>query len=133
MTGSSWRCTLGRAWSNHVHPAAVMGDDAVQFGERLDLVDDHLAHLRGALGGLLRHFEHAAAQLVAGRLELVMHLGRHLLHARHHVGELLGRLLEHRIRFVRGLPVDVVHGVDGLPVLLLGRDADRLELPADRG
>jgi hypothetical protein len=26
----------------------------------LDLVDDHLAHLRGALGGLLRHFQHAA-------------------------------------------------------------------------
>ena len=119
--------------ADDVHPAAVMGDDAVQFGERLDLVDDHLAHLRGALGGLLRHFQHAAAQLVAGRLELVMHLGRHLLHARNQVGEAFGGLLEHRIGFFRGLPVDVVHGLDGLPVLLLGRDADRLELPADRG
>src|SRR6187551_3136405 len=68
--------------------AAITGDDPVEFGERLDLVDDHLAHLRGVVGGLLRHLEHTAAQLVAGRLELVMHLGGHLLHGLHHRAEL---------------------------------------------
>ena len=58
--------------------------DPVQFGQRLDLVDDHLAHLRGALGGFLRHFQHATAQLVAGGFQLVLHLGSHLLHAGDH-------------------------------------------------
>ena len=89
-----------------------MGDDAVEFGERLDLVDDHLAHLRGVVGRLLRHFQHAAAQFVARRLELLVHLGGHLLHGLHHRAELLGRLLEHRIRFVGALLVEVVHGVE---------------------
>ena len=82
--GSSSRCTLVRLGGDDVEAAAVMGDDAVQFRERLDLVDDHFAHLRGALGGLLRHFQNAAAQFVAGGLQLVMHFGRHLLHARDH-------------------------------------------------
>ena len=79
----------------------MMGDDPVQFGQRLDLIDDHLAHLRGAFGGLLRHFQHAAAKLVAGGLQLGMHFGRHLLHARHHGGELVGGLPEHRVGFLR--------------------------------
>ena len=72
-----------------------MGDDAVELGERLDLVDDHLAHLRGVVSRLLRHFQHATAQLVARRFELLVHLGRHLLHGLHHRAEPLGRLLEH--------------------------------------
>ena len=91
----------------------MMGDDPVEFGQRLDLVDDHLAHLRGVVGGLLRHFQHAAAQFVAGGFELVMHLGGHLLHGLHHGAELLGRLLEHRIRFRAALLVQFAHGVDG--------------------
>ena len=111
----------------------MMGDDPVELGERLDLVDDHLAHLRGVVGGLLRHFEHAAAQLVAGGLELVVHLGGHLLHGLHHRGELLGRLLEHRIRLVGALLVQVVHGIEGLLPLVFGRSAHRFELAADRG
>ncbi len=53
----------------------MTGDDAVELGERLDLVDDHLAHLRGALGGFLRHFENAAAQFGAGGFELAVHFG----------------------------------------------------------
>ena len=36
-------------------------DDAIEFGQRLDLIDDDLTHLSGALGGLLRHFENALA------------------------------------------------------------------------
>ena len=67
-----------------VEAAAVAGDDAVELGQRLDLVDDHAAHLRGALGGLLRQFEDAAAQLGARGLELALHLRRHLLHALQH-------------------------------------------------
>ena len=110
----------------------MMGDDAVELGERLDLVDDHLAHLRGVVGGLLRHFQHAAAQLVARRLELLVHFGSHLLHGLHHRAEPLGRLLEHRIRFVGALLVEVVHGIEGLLPLVLGRSPYRFELPADR-
>ena len=108
-------------------------DDPVQFGQRLDLVDDHLAHLRGALGGLLRHFQHAAAKFVARGVQLVVHFGRHLLHARHHGGELVRRLLEHRIGFLRALLIDLAHGIGGQPALLFGRGANRLELPADGG
>ena len=61
----------------------MAGDDAVELGQRLDLVDDDAAHLRGAFGGLLRQFEDAAAQLGARGFELALHLGRHLLHALH--------------------------------------------------
>ena len=75
--GSSSRCDAGAAaGADHVKSAAVTGHDPVQFGQRLDLVDDDLAHLRGALGGFLRHFQHAAAQLVAGGFQLVLHFRR---------------------------------------------------------
>ena len=50
---------------DRVEIAAVAGDDAVEFGQRLDLIDDDAAHLRGAFGGFLRQFEHAAAQFGA--------------------------------------------------------------------
>ena len=123
----------GAAGAHDIQPAAVTRDDPVQFGQRLDLVDDHLAHLRGVLGGFLRHFQHAAAKLVAGGLQLVMHFRSHLLHALHHGGEPVGRLLEHRIRFLRALLIELVHGLGGQPALLFGRGADRLELVADRG
>ena len=72
----------GAAGGDDVKSVAVACDDPVQFGQRLDLVDDDLAHLRGILGSLLRHFQHAAAKLVARGLELLMHLRGHLLHAR---------------------------------------------------
>ena len=54
-----------------VQPAAMMSHDPVQFRQRLDLIDDHLAHLCGAFGGLLRHLQHAAAELAAGGFEFV--------------------------------------------------------------
>ena len=66
---------------DRVETAAVTGDDAVELRQRLDLVDDDAAHLRGALGGLLRQFEHAAAQFGAGGFQLLLHFGGHLLHA----------------------------------------------------
>ena len=72
-------------------------------------------------------------KLVAGGLELVVHFGGHLLHALHHVGELLRRLLEHRVGFLGALLIDLVHRLGGQPALLFGRGANRLELPADRG
>ena len=111
----------------------MMGHDPVQFGQRLDLVDDHLAHLRGVFGGFLRHFEHATAKLVARGIEFVVHFRGHLLHALHHRGKLFGRLLEHRIGFLRALPVDVVHRIGGQPAFLFRRCAHSLELPADHG
>ena len=73
----------------------MAGDDAIELGQRLDLVDDDAAHLRRAFGGLLRQLEHAAAQFGARRLQLLLHFRRHLLHALHDVGEALGGLREH--------------------------------------
>ena len=85
-TGSASR----RPGSERVETAAVAGDDAVELGQSLDLIDDDAAHLRGAFGGLLRQFENAAAQLGAGRLELLLHFAGHLLHALHDLGEAVG-------------------------------------------
>ena len=107
---------------DRVEAAAVAGDDAVELGQRLDLVDDHAAHLGGAVGGLLRQFENALAQLAARGLELVLHLGGHVLEPVEHLGEALGRLREHRVRplgdlvehlvrLVGRLLVDAAHGI----------------------
>ena len=65
-------------------------NNPVQFSQCLDLVDDHLAHLRGAVGRFLWHLEHAATKLFAGHLEFVVHFRSHLLHALDHRGELVG-------------------------------------------
>ncbi len=108
-------------------------DDPVQFGQRLDLVDNDLAHLRGALGGFLRHLQHAAAQFVARGFQLVMHLQSHLLHALHHRGELVRRLLEHGVGFLGAALIHFAHGVGCQPAFLLRRRANRFKLPADRG
>ena len=83
---------------DRVKMAAVTGDNAVELGQRLDLVDDDAAHLRGAVSGLLRQFEHAAAQFVACGFEFAMHIQAcgfelalhfdgHFLHALYRVGE----------------------------------------------
>ncbi len=81
-------------------------DDAIELGQGLDLLDDDAAHLRGAVRRLLRQLENAAAQLGAGRVELALHLGRHLLHALHDLGETLGRLPEHGMGLAGRLLVD---------------------------
>ena len=47
------------------HIAAMPADDAVKFGQRLDLVDDDAAHLVGCLSGFLRQFQDAATQFGA--------------------------------------------------------------------
>ena len=60
---------------DRVEAAAVAGDDAVELGQRIDLLDDDAAHLRGAFGGLLRQLEDALAQFGARRLHLALHLG----------------------------------------------------------
>ena len=86
----------------------MTGDDAVELGERLHLVDDDAPHLRGAFRGFRGQLQHAAAQLLAGGLELALHLRRHPAHALHDVGEALGRLLEH---LVGGGEQDVAHVV----------------------
>ena len=80
----------------------MAGDDAIELGQGLDLVDDDAPHLRRALGGLLRQFENAAAQFGARRLQLLLHFRRHLLHALHDLGEASGGLVEHGLHFGRG-------------------------------
>ena len=78
----------------------MAGDDAIELGQRLDLVDDHAAHLRCAVGGLSRQFEDALAQLGAGGFELALHLRGHSLEPLDHLGVALRRLIEHDV----GLP-----------------------------
>src|SRR5262249_56868566 len=51
-----------RCWFGGVHVAAMTSDDAIELGQRLDLIDDHAPHLRGALRRLLRQLEDALAQ-----------------------------------------------------------------------
>ncbi len=111
----------------------MTGDDPVELGQRFDLVDDHLAHLRRALGRFLRHFENAAAQLGAGGVELAVQFGRHLLHAVHDGCELVGGLAEHAVRFARALIIDFGHRLGGLAALVLDRHAHGSELAADFG
>ena len=121
----------------------MAGDDAVELGERFHLVDDHPAHLRRALGGLLRQLEHAAAQFLARVVELALHVGRHLLHRLHDLGEAVGGLLQQLLRLdrvlleqalavVRHLLVKFVQGFARALVLRLGGGADRRMLLGDR-
>src|SRR5262249_11245859 len=72
---------------HRVHATAVAGDDAVELGERFDLLDDDAPHLRSALGSLVRQLEDAATQLAAGAVELALHLGGHLLDAQDDLAE----------------------------------------------
>ena len=113
---------------DRVEIAAVAGDDAVELGQRLDLIDDDAAHLRGAFGGFLRQFEDAAAQLGAGGFELALHLGGHLLHALHRLGEALVGVAEHRVGVAGGLVVDRAHRLGGAAALVLGVFAHALVL-----
>ena len=103
-------------------------DDAVELGQRLDLVDDDAAHLRGAFGGLLRQLEDAAAQFGARRLQLLVHLRGHLLHALNDLGEPLGGLVEHLMRVRRGLIVDGVQSLAGALALVIGRSRARVRI-----
>ena len=117
---------------DRVEIAAVAGDDAVELGQRLDLVDNDAAHLRGAVGGLLRQLENAAAQLGARRLQLALHFGGHLLHAGERLGETLIGVVEQRLGIAGGLLVDRAHRFGGAAALLLGIVAHALVLLADR-
>ncbi len=109
----------------------MAGDDAVEFGQRLDLVDDDPAHLGGAFGGFLRQFEDAAMQLGAGGFQLALHLGRHLLHALHRLGKAVVGLAEQRMGVAGGLIVDRPHRFGGLATLILGVFADAFVLLGD--
>src|SRR5262249_9043852 len=68
---------------NSIQRPPMASDNPIEFGERFDLIDDHAAHLGCALGRLLRQLKDAAAQLLTRRLEFLLHLRRHLLHALH--------------------------------------------------
>jgi hypothetical protein len=86
-----------------------------------------------ALGSFLRHFENAAAQFGAGRVEFAVQFGGHLLHAVHDGRELVGSLTEHAVRLAGALVVEFGHGFRGLAALVLDGGADRCELAADFG
>src|SRR5262249_61319492 len=69
-----------------VEVAAVARHDAVELGQRLDLVDDYAPHLGRAFGGLLRQLQDALAPLGSRAVELLLPLGRQLLHSLRNVG-----------------------------------------------
>src|SRR5262245_61370223 len=95
-------------WLHDVEVAAMARYDAVELGQRLDLVDDHAAHLGRAFGSLLWQSENAPAQLVAHCFDLTAHLGPYFLQL---FGEVLRHLREHRTRLVRHLFVLIGQGL----------------------
>src|SRR6516164_2186787 len=117
---------------DRVEAAAVAGDDAVELGQRLDLIDDDAPHVRGGIRRLLRQLENALAHLGSRALELATHLGGHLLQLVEHVGEALRRLREHGMRFFARLLVDAAHRLAQPLTLFLGAGADRFEVLRDR-
>ena len=106
--------------------------DAVELGERLDLIDNDAAHLRGAVRRFLRQLEDALAQLGAGRFQLALHLGGHPLEAVDDIGEALRRLREHGVGIAAGPVIERTHGVERAVALFLAVDPDRLEVLRDR-
>ena len=106
-------------------------NDAIEFGQRLDLVDDNPAHLRGAFGRFLRQFEDAAPEFVARAFQLALHFRGHLLHALDGFGKALVRALEQGLGIAGGLLVDCAHRFGGALALFLGIFADAFVLFAD--
>src|SRR5262249_46314909 len=52
VAGRRWRGGLDLDWLHDVEVATMARYDAVELGQRLDLVDDHAAHLGRAFGSL---------------------------------------------------------------------------------
>ena len=88
----------------------MAGDNAVKFGQCLDLVHDDLTHLRSAFSRFLRQFEYPAPQFAARGFKFAMHFGGHLLHALHGFGKALIRLAEMRLSVAGGLRVNRPQG-----------------------
>src|SRR6516165_2017218 len=126
------RLQAARGWLDGVEAAAVARYDAIELGQRLDLIDDDASHMGGGVRRLLRQLENTLAQLGTRPLELLTHLGGHLLQLVEHVGEALRRLREHRVRLLARLLVDAVHRLAQARPLLLGAAADRFEILGDR-
>ena len=125
------RRLLRAARFGRFHAAAMARHDAVELDQSLDLLDDHAAHLRGGLGGLLRHFENDLAQFGAGVVELALHLGGHFLDALENLRNALGGLLENGVGVAHRLLVDALHRILGALAFLLGAVAHQLELLGD--
>ena len=119
---------------HHVQSAAVTCDDPVQFGQRLDLVDNDLAHLRGALGGFLRHLQHAAAKFAARGFQLCYASPAAICFMPCTIAaNLSADCLNMASASCVLLLVHFAHGVGCQPAFLLRRRANRFKLPADRG
>src|SRR5262249_29670739 len=115
-----------------LQPAAVTRHDPVELRQRLDLVDDDAPHLRRAVGRLLRQLEDALAYLLAGRLQLPLHLAGHVLEIAHQFAELVRRLLEQRHGLAGRLLVDVAQRLARALALRFRGRAHQLVLAGDR-
>ncbi|CEG07380.1 hypothetical protein BN961_00769 [Afipia felis] len=111
----------------------MAGDNAVELGQGFDLIDDDLAHLRGAFGCFLRQFQHAAAQIGAGGVKFLMQFGSHLLHRVDDVAELVGCFREHAGCILSAAIVNLAHRLERLAALVLDSHANGFELTANRG
>src|SRR4029077_5106359 len=76
--------------------------------------------------------EDAAMQLGTGGFQLLLHLGRHLLHALHRFGEAFVGVAEHLVGVAGSLIVDRAHRLGAAAALVLGVFAYALVLLADR-
>src|SRR5262245_52708010 len=91
---------------DRIEISSVTGNNAIQFGQCLDLVHDDPTHLRGAFGRFLRQFEYPAPQFAARGFEFALHFRGHLLHALHGFGKALVCLAEDRLSVAGSLRVD---------------------------
>ena len=66
--------------------------NAIELGERIDLLDNDPPHLRRTVRGLLRKLEDALAQFGARLLHLALHRGAHLAHLPYDLDEALAGL-----------------------------------------
>src|SRR4029450_12964281 len=91
---------------DRIEISSMAGNNAIKFGQCLDLVHDDPTHLRSAFGRFLRQFEYPAPQFAARGFEFALHFRRHLLHALHGFGKALVCLAEDRLSIAGGLCVD---------------------------
>ena len=108
--------------------ARHQGGELVQ---RLDLVGDDPAHVGGRFLRLLRQLDRAAADLGAGRLELVLDLRRHRAKLARRVAEAPGRGAERLAHLVDDLLIGLAQRRGRAGALLAGGRAHALELLAD--
>src|SRR5271166_785474 len=118
----------GLSWLCDVEADARIGDQRCEFFQRAYLVGHDAPHRLGCVARFLRQFEGATLQLLTRRLEIVLNLGRHLLHLVDRLAEPFGGVIENA-RELRVCLLDRrLQALRRALALLRGRIADRLEL-----